>query len=168
MRGRNGSRYGRLILKSAIPLTVAIATIGRPLSALVSYPLTDPFQLGIVHIHLSDAQTVICFDGADQMRKHRSFSLKRHWMSCLRLKLPRSDLPEVDCSTSCRSPLYRKSGGCNSGAERGREAHWATLSAVRRKRHFCGCRSIHHSVSTGEPLSSPIFPRSIVLLVVRF
>jgi len=70
LRGRNGRRYGRMTLESAIPLTVANAAIGRPVSALVSYPLTDPFRLGVVDIRVTDAQTAIYFDGAEQMRKH--------------------------------------------------------------------------------------------------
>lgn len=66
--GQHGHRYGRFFVQGRLPDTVVSQMIGKPLGALVSYPLTDPYDLRIVHHEFKHDKTMIGFDGAENLK----------------------------------------------------------------------------------------------------
>lgn len=66
--GQFGHRYGRFYLTGKLPDMIISQVIGRPFAGLISHPLTDPYDLRIVHHDFRYETTTIGFEGADQMQ----------------------------------------------------------------------------------------------------
>jgi len=69
-RGPKGWHYGSLIFDGTLPEAAAIAAIGRRLSSVVSYCLTDPFDLRILDVENLENQVMVTFSGAEQLGRH--------------------------------------------------------------------------------------------------
>lgn len=66
--GKQGHRYGRFYVSGRLPDMVVSEIMGRSFADVVSYPLTEPYNLRIVHCDVRRDTTVIGFDGADQLQ----------------------------------------------------------------------------------------------------
>lgn len=71
-RGPRGWHFASLTFTCDLPETIANLSIGRQLKTLVSYCLTDSFDLRIVAIQQMGRRTTIMFSGAEQLRRHKT------------------------------------------------------------------------------------------------
>lgn len=71
-RGPRGWHFASLMFTCDLPETIANVAIGRRLKTLVSYCLTDAFDLRIVAIQNMGSRLMIVFSGAEQLRRHHT------------------------------------------------------------------------------------------------
>jgi len=67
--GKGARSDGRFNLPYNISEAVAHAARGRPLSDLISHPVTDPYDLKILGIHQDDGCADVFFNGAEHLRQ---------------------------------------------------------------------------------------------------